>query len=79
MSRLSVSKNHNSATKFSLAKVKPKPIKNLAAMNICTDCDAVCTAVAASMIVAPRNTAFRRPIPSESHATKGKAAKDPIC
>ena len=47
-------------------------------MNILTDWDAVCSAVAAHMIEAPRKTVGRRPKKSDAYGANGYAASEPI-
>jgi len=71
-------KNKKTAAKTSPAMAKPNPTKNLAAVNMRTDCDAVCSAVPAIMITAPTNTVFRRPKPSERYGATGQPAKSPM-
>ena len=43
-----------------------------------TELEAVCNAMAAHIMRAPKNTVGRRPIPSEMYGANGYAAKEPI-
>lgn len=49
-----------------------------APINIPTDCEAVWTTVAITMIKAPMNTVGFRPMPSERYGAKGYPARAPI-
>lgn len=47
-------------------------------MNMFTEFDALCSAVATSMIMAPRRMAVRRPKPSVTYGEKGYAQRQPM-
>jgi hypothetical protein len=53
------------------AKVRPKPMRKRAPMNMPTDCDAVCRTQAMIMMTAPIQTVRLRPMPSERYGAKG--------
>jgi hypothetical protein len=53
------------------AKVRPKPIRKRAPMNMPTDWDAVWRTVAMIMMMAPMKTVFLRPMPSDKYGATG--------
>ena len=55
-----------------------RPHAYRAPMNMPTELEAVCNAMAAHIMRAPKNTVGRRPIPSEMYGANGYAAREPI-